>query len=166
MPVRQAKFMITDALQMIEPNEHGCWEWKGTCFQNGYGVVPTRGYGRDLGSDARAPRFFYINLVGAIPDNLHVLHTCDNRACCNPKHLFLGTVKDNSDDKVSKARQWRPTGEKHYNFGGRNPQFSEWHKNKDISGEKNPMYGRKKPRLSRENRIRHVKDILVNWSAL
>lgn len=38
------------------------------------------------------------------------MHTCDNPPCCNPNHLVLGTRKDNSDDKVSKGRQWRPKG--------------------------------------------------------
>jgi len=41
---------------------------------------------------------------GEIPEGLHVLHHCDNPPCCNPKHLFIGTPKDNAQDRASKGR--------------------------------------------------------------
>jgi hypothetical protein len=41
---------------------------------------------------------------------LHVLHRCDNPACCNVAHLWRGTDRDNSDDKLRKGRDRKATG--------------------------------------------------------
>lgn len=75
-----------------------CWTWKWSRSPQGYGrYYPT---GRKLLSH----RFAYEVTYGAIPDNLCVLHRCDNPACCNPDHLFLGTRTDNIADRQAKGR--------------------------------------------------------------
>lgn len=63
------------------------------------------------GSSYFSHRLSWFIHFGEWPE-LCVLHTCDNRKCVNPDHLFLGTNKDNVDDRVKKGRSARVTGDK------------------------------------------------------
>ena len=75
-----------------------CWIWVGALDTDGYGMIAV---GRGPKS---AHRISWILKNGEIPDGKHVLHTCDNPACVNPDHLFLGTHSDNMKDGVKKGR--------------------------------------------------------------
>ncbi len=85
-------------LSRTEVQCDGCWIWLGARGANGYGVVS---YNRKLISTHRAS---WLAHNGSLPADLCVLHTCDNRGCINPEHLFLGTYQDNHDDMHRKGR--------------------------------------------------------------
>lgn len=75
-----------------------CWPWVAGLRTTGYGAF--RWHGRNVA----ASRVAWELTNGAIPRDLCVLHRCDNRRCCNPSHLFLGTHLDNIADRVAKGR--------------------------------------------------------------
>lgn len=76
----------------------GCWEWQGALDAYGYGQS------RFNGKNWRVHRLFYTLLNGPIPPKLMVCHSCDNRKCANPNHMFLGTNQDNLTDMKQKGR--------------------------------------------------------------
>lgn len=85
-----------DKVQKLGPDE--CWNWTAGKSNQGYGHFK---YKKHL---INAHRFAWSLTHGPVPDNLDVLHTCDNESCCNPSHLFLGSQSDNMIDMVKKGR--------------------------------------------------------------
>ena len=83
-------------------NKNDCWHWNGHKDKDGYGVTSYRYQGKRYW--LRIPRVIYEINIGEIPDNLHVLHICDNPSCANPKHLYAGTPLDNARDRDNRGR--------------------------------------------------------------
>lgn len=78
----------------------GCWEWQGFRMPSGYGCCNWRG------SNWSTHRLAYTLWKGPIPDGLDICHSCDNKPCCNPDHLWLGDQTANSLDVVIKGRHY------------------------------------------------------------
>lgn len=75
-----------------------CWPWTGAIVSKGYGNI--RWQGKNLSTH----RVAFDECVDDIPEGMMVCHHCDNRICCRPSHLFLGTNQDNVDDMTIKDR--------------------------------------------------------------
>jgi len=65
-------------------------------------AITGRGYGQFRPTVAH--RFAWMLVHGPIPQDMLVLHKCDNPVCVNPDHLFIGTDADNARDKMLKDR--------------------------------------------------------------
>lgn len=84
-------------------DQDSCHLWVKGVDKNGYGQCQDSKWAKHFGV-TRAHQLSYVTYIGEIPEGLVVCHTCDNPTCCNPNHLFLGTVADNNKDCRDKGR--------------------------------------------------------------
>ena len=102
---RKANILDKDFIisRCIIDEKSGCWNWAmSRTSQNQNGKTMLK-YGRTehCGKKYMAHRLSYEIFLGEIPNGDQVLHQCDNMACCNPEHLFLGSQLDNMRDMAS-----------------------------------------------------------------
>ncbi len=77
-------------------NGDNCWLWTGPMHSHsGYGVFEVY----DIEYKAHRVSFFYFN-HRTKESEFDILHTCDNRGCVNPKHLYEGTNLENNQDRA------------------------------------------------------------------
>lgn len=87
-----------------EPSD--CWIWQSTITVYGYGLFSLN---KRL---EHAHRFAWEFINGSIPNGKHILHICDDPACCNPAHLYCGTPQDNANDRMNRTRHY--FGDRHH----------------------------------------------------
>ena len=83
---------------IVKDQDTGCNNWAKSLQSNGYGQIGING------KPELVHRASYETYKGKIPEGLFVLHSCDNRKCCNPEHLSVGTQQQNIDDMMAKGR--------------------------------------------------------------
>lgn len=91
----------------------GCWLWTGHRYSNGYGAIKV------FGKMISTHRFSFELHKGPIPEEMHILHSCDVKHCVNPDHLRLGTHAENMREAAERGLM--------------------------CSGPDHPMFGKKKP---------------------
>lgn len=148
----------------IHPVYGKCWDWNGRKMNSRfpYGVL-------DVGrKQIRAHRLSF-SIHNSDPMELLVCHKCDNPPCCNPDHLFLGTIAENIKDCVSKGRNLRgearsilgkacaPRGDEHFlrrmpflkKFGSKS-HFSKLKEEDVLIIRERLKSGERKPALAKE----------------
>lgn len=90
-------------------DETGCWVWNASFMTTGYGQI------KAFGKQVAAHRFSYELHKGPIPDGMHILHSCDVKACVNPDHLRAGTHAENMAEAAERGLM--PSGAAHPQYG-------------------------------------------------
>jgi hypothetical protein len=137
----------------VKPDANGCWIWQGGRLKSGYGCLQHTQF-----RTTRAHRIAWALWRGD-PGALGVLHRCDVKLCCNPRHLFLGTQKDNIQDASMKGRlkrsaEWREKlGQRRRGAKASSTTIAKLRGNKNCLGRQ----------LSAETREKIRRSVTASW---
>lgn len=122
---------------------NACWEWQGRPARSGYGQLCYRAVSPH---PLLTHRLSWALAHGPIPSGQFVLHKCDNPTCVRPSHLFLGTQRDNTEDRDRKGR----TASGDSNGARTHPERNSFiaHRGSGFHGSQHPM-----AKLSRDDVI-------------
>jgi len=100
--------------QYVKYSKIECWYWIGEIQKNGYGYIKLTNY--NTSAYKRIHRVAaWIWLDFDLDSNLHILHKCNNKACLNPDHLYIGTHQDNMNDRKNNGNYKGIKGTKNFN---------------------------------------------------
>jgi hypothetical protein len=97
-PDADRPWITSKLMARVVKQDDGCWIWTGSKGSSGYGQITIKGQRWIV------TRLMHVLHNGAIPPRQYLCHTCDTPPCCNPAHLFVGTMSDNIQDSISKGR--------------------------------------------------------------
>lgn len=147
-PERRKKGFTVKPVKYVIDNNTGCWNVSSHSRYGGKGY-PAILINRKYWSIHRLSFFIH---KGPIPSDKVVRHTCDNKICCNPDHLILGSNYDNSKDAVIRNRIKTIFSPEQLDFIIKNDGLSDKTKAEILSDEGTPC--------SRE----HIRNIRLNRS--
>ena len=81
-------------------SKDSCWRWTGSVSSSGYGYI---GFNRQSLQPHRVSK--YLEVREAI-DEYQCNHTCDNKTCVNPRHIYLGDARQNIKDIPKESANW------------------------------------------------------------
>jgi hypothetical protein len=110
--LKSKEHLLIRNVTLISDFPEDCWLWHGS-IDGEYPAITLRNRKDEKQVRIKAHRMSYLLYVGPIPGGLYCLHICDEPRCCNPAHLFLGTIKDNTEDMVGKGRHKGLSGKNH-----------------------------------------------------
>jgi hypothetical protein len=101
--MKQLKYENRFWSKVDKKTDKECWNWLASCGYRNYGKFRLGNTYVGAHRMAYALSNGYKNYYD-LPKDMNVCHSCDNPACCNPNHLFLGTFSDNMNDMINKKR--------------------------------------------------------------
>jgi len=105
-PSKDYADVLLRILRNTSIRESGCWEWGGAKSMKGYGRIQFEG------RHWATHRLVAHIKIADVSEDAVVCHRCDNPCCLNPDHLFIGTQKQNVDDRDQKGRRNQARGER------------------------------------------------------